>query len=132
MFTVIRRHPAALLRGVGAAQSESLSRILQRVALTRDQRRYKSYHGSGTSQPRVTINTLRAMYTRREPITMTTAYDFPTAMVADGEVPIVLVGDSLSMVALGNSDTTQVDLEDMIHHCRSVSQSTATSFVVSI
>lgn len=128
MFPVIRRHAAALLRGAGASPSESFLRFSQ-LALTQGQKRYISY--LGTSQPRVTINTLRAMYKRSEPITMTTAYDFPNALVADGEVQIVLVGDSLSMVALGNSDTTQVDLENMIHHCRSVSQGTATSFVVS-
>lgn len=87
--------------------------------------------GQGTSQSRVTITTLRAMYTRREPITMTTAYDFPTALVADEAVHIVLVGDSLSMVALGNGDTTQVDLENMVHHCRSVSRGTLNSFIVS-
>lgn len=68
---------------------------------------------------------------RQEPITLTTAYDFPSALIANKEVQIMLIGNSLSMVALGNSDTTQVNLEAMIHHCRSVSQGAQTSFIVS-
>lgn len=75
------------------------------------------------------MGTLRAMYKRHEPITLMTASDFPSALIAD-ETDVVLVGDSLSMVSLGRLDTTQVNLEDMIHHCRSVTRGIKTSFVV--
>ena len=89
---------------------------------------YLSATGTSTKQ-RTTLGTLRAMYRRHEPITLMTASDFPSALIAD-ETDIVLVGDSLSMVTLGRLDTTQVGLEDMIHHCRSVTRGTKASFVV--
>jgi len=56
-------------------------------------------------------------------IVMVTAYDHPTARLAEqAGVDIVLVGDSLGMVVLGYPDTLQVTMEDMIHHCRAVSR----------
>lgn len=60
---------------------------------------------SPTSPPprkKVTINTLRTMYDKKTPITMVTAHDFPSGLVADQSgVDMVLVGDSLAMVGLG-------------------------------
>jgi 3-methyl-2-oxobutanoate hydroxymethyltransferase len=44
---------------------------------------------------------------------------------------IVLVGDSLAMVALGMEDTSEVLLEEMLLHCRSVSRAAKTAFTVS-
>ena len=43
---------------------------------------------------------------------------------------MVLVGDSLAMVALGMNDTSEVLLEEMILHCRSVSRAATSSFTV--
>jgi 3-methyl-2-oxobutanoate hydroxymethyltransferase len=45
---------------------------------------------------------------------------------------IVLVGDSLAMVGMGMEDTSEVLLEEMILHCRSVSRAAKTSFLVSL
>lgn len=51
---------------------------------------------------KITINTLRNLYKKGTPITMVTAHDFPSGLAADlAGVEIVLVGDSLAMVALG-------------------------------
>ncbi|KAL8738603.1 MAG: hypothetical protein Q9181_000654 [Wetmoreana brouardii] len=70
---------------------------------------------------KVTINTLRALHQKDEPITMITAHDFPSAHVADhAGMDMILVGDSLAMVALGMEDTSEVVLEEMILHCRSI------------
>ncbi|KAK7508915.1 3-methyl-2-oxobutanoate hydroxymethyltransferase [Phyllosticta citriasiana] len=67
------------------------------------------------ARKKVTLNTLQALYRRNEPITMITAYDFPSAHVADhAGVDMVLVGDSLAMVTLGMEDTSEITLEEMI------------------
>jgi len=86
---------------------------------------------SGSARARVTVNSLQAMYRRGEPIAMITAHDFPSAHVADAAgVDIVLVGDSLAMVALGMDDTSEVVLEDMLLHCRSVARGAKGAFTV--
>ena len=50
-----------------------------------------------------------------EPIVMVTAYDFPTAQVAEqAGVDLVLVGDSGAMVVLGYETTRLVSVEEML------------------
>ena len=91
--------------------------------------------GTPPASPRkkVTIETLRSLHRRNEPITMITAHDFPSGHVADhAGMEMVLVGDSLAMVALGMEDTSEVLLEEMILHCRSVSRATKTAFTVGL
>lgn len=62
---------------------------------------------------------------------MLTAHDFPSAHVAEvAGMEVVLVGDSLAMVALGMQDTSEVVLEDMLLHCRSVARAAHTAFTV--
>ena len=63
---------------------------------------------------------------------MITAHDFPSAHVADAAgMDMILVGDSLAMVALGMEDTSEVLLEEMILHCRSVARASKGAFTVS-
>lgn len=84
-----------------------------------------------SERKKVTIDTLRRMRLKKEPITMITAHDFPSAHVADhAGMDMILVGDSLAMVALGMEDTSEVLLEEMILHCRSVSRATKAAFTV--
>jgi 3-methyl-2-oxobutanoate hydroxymethyltransferase len=60
---------------------------------------------------------------RSEPITMLTAYDYPTALAMDqAGIDGILVGDSLGMVVLGYENTLSVTMEDMLHHCKAVSR----------
>jgi 3-methyl-2-oxobutanoate hydroxymethyltransferase len=74
-------------------------------------------------QRKVTLLTLQAKKERREPITMLTAYDFPTARALDrAGVDVILVGDSLGMVVLGYDTTLPVTMEDMLHHARAVAR----------
>ncbi len=58
-----------------------------------------------------------------EPIVMVTAYDTPSARIADeAGVDAILVGDSVAMVALGYADTLQVDIDVMAHHVGAVAR----------
>lgn len=61
------------------------------------------------------------MKQRAEKICMLTAYDFSTARFLDEVgIPVILVGDSLGMVALGHQSTIPVTLSEMLHHTRAV------------
>ncbi|MCJ1328593.1 hypothetical protein MMC10_005270 [Thelotrema lepadinum] len=89
--------------------------------------------GSSPANPRkkVTIETLSKLWKKGEPITMITAHDFPSAHVADhAGMEMILVGDSLAMVALGMEDTSEVLMDEMLLHCRSVSRATKSAFTV--
>jgi 3-methyl-2-oxobutanoate hydroxymethyltransferase len=58
---------------------------------------------------------LAEMKAKGEPIVMVTAYDYPSATVAEAaEVDIVLVGDSAAMVVLGYPGTEPVSMDEMI------------------
>jgi 3-methyl-2-oxobutanoate hydroxymethyltransferase len=66
---------------------------------------------SSASRPKVTLANLRKMYMTNQKIAVMTAYDFPSGTFADrAGSDIVLVGDSLGMVALGYESTNQVTL----------------------
>src|SRR5512136_2289000 len=72
---------------------------------------------------KITIRLVQAMKTRHEPISMLTAYDYPTALIMDqAGIDIILVGDSLGMVELGYESTLPVTMEDMLHHCKAVAR----------
>jgi len=52
------------------------------------------------------------MYERNEPISVMTAYDYPTAaVVQNAGIDVLLVGDSLAMVALGYDSTTSITMD---------------------
>jgi 3-methyl-2-oxobutanoate hydroxymethyltransferase len=86
---------------------------------------------SALPQRKVTLLTLQAKKDRGEPITMLTAYDFPTARALDrAGVDSILVGDSLGMVVLGYDTTIPVTMEDMLHHARAVSRGARTAHLV--
>ena len=80
---------------------------------------------------RVTITRLRDMKERGEKICMLTAYDFSTARFLDEVgIPVILVGDSLGMVALGHQSTIPVTLEEMLHHSRAVVRGSQHALIV--
>lgn len=65
------------------------------------------------------------------PLKMITAYDNPTARIADrAGADIILVGDSLANVVLGHKTTLQVTVEDMLHHCAAVARACPRALVV--
>ncbi|MDY6853698.1 MAG: 3-methyl-2-oxobutanoate hydroxymethyltransferase [Thermodesulfobacteriota bacterium] len=80
---------------------------------------------------KMTILDLQRMKYERKKITMLTAYDYPTARILDScGVDIILVGDSVGNVILGEENTLPVSVEDMIHHTKAVTRGAKDSLVV--
>lgn len=67
----------------------------------------------------------------REPITMLTAYDAPTAeLVDEAGVDMILVGDSLGNVSLGHESTIPVTVDQMASHTAAVARATENALVL--
>jgi len=80
---------------------------------------------------KVTTRTLLKMKREQEPIAMVTAYDYPSAKLAEqAGADILLVGDSLGMVVLGYESTIPVTLNDMLHHTKAVTRAAKTAMVI--
>jgi len=80
---------------------------------------------------KITIHKLQKMKKDGEKISMTTAYDYPTAYFADkAGIEVVLVGDSLAMTVLGRDSTVSVTMEEMLHHIRPVVKGAPNSLVI--
>jgi 3-methyl-2-oxobutanoate hydroxymethyltransferase len=66
-----------------------------------------------------------------DPLVMVTAYDFPSAQVAEAAgVDLVLVGDSAAMVVLGYETTVPVSVDEMLVLCRAVRRGLRTPLLV--
>src|SRR6476620_12699415 len=71
------------------------------------------------------------MKQRGQRLTELTAYDYPAARLLDESgLDIILVGDSLGMVVLGYEDTTEVTLDEMLHHTRAVARAVKRGLLV--
>jgi 3-methyl-2-oxobutanoate hydroxymethyltransferase len=90
---------------------------------TRDER--------SSDRPKVTVRTIREMKERGERIVSLTAYDYPTARLADeAGVDLILVGDSLGNVVLGYESTLPVTMAEMTHHLRAVVRARPRALVI--
>ncbi len=75
------------------------------------------------SRSQVTIPELAKLKAQGRKIVMTTAYDAPTARIADAAgVDSILVGDSLGNVCLGFESTLPVTMAMMQHHLEAVAR----------
>ncbi|AUD15139.1 MULTISPECIES: 3-methyl-2-oxobutanoate hydroxymethyltransferase [unclassified Planococcus (in: firmicutes)] len=64
-------------------------------------------------------------------IAMLTAYDYPSAKIAEAAgMDVLLVGDSLGMVVLGYDSTVKVTVEDMVHHGKAARRGAMDTFLV--
>jgi 3-methyl-2-oxobutanoate hydroxymethyltransferase len=91
-----------------------------------------SSHTAPTSdrQP-IGLPRLAEMKAAGEPITMITAYDYPSAQVAEeAGVDVVLVGDSAAMVVLGYPGTEPVSMDEMIMLGKAVRRGLTTPLMV--
>lgn len=80
---------------------------------------------------RTTLQAIQAMKRRGERFVMVTAYDHPSAVIAErAGIPLILVGDSLGMVVHGRETTLPVTLDDMVRHASAVVRGSSSALVV--
>ena len=78
-----------------------------------------------------TISDFHQMKQNGEKIVMLTAYDYPSARLAqEAGIDVILVGDSLGMVVLGYDSTVPVTVADMIHHSRAARRGAGDTFML--
>ncbi len=66
-----------------------------------------------------------------KPFIALTAYDYPSAkIINDLDIPLVLVGDSASMVVYGYQDTTPIQMDEMLLISKAVERGINTSLIV--
>ena len=83
------------------------------------------------SSVKVTVNTVAAMKKAKQKIAMVTAYDYTMAkIIANTDIEMILVGDSLGNVMLGYTSTIPVTMEEMIHHASAVVRGNGNAMVV--
>jgi len=79
----------------------------------------------------VTVATLLDMKRKGLKIAMLTAYDYPTARIAEeAGVDVVLVGDSVGMTKLGYESTLPVTMDEMMHHAKAVKRGLSRALLV--
>jgi len=82
-------------------------------------------------RPPVTLPRLAEMKAAGEPIVMVTAYDYPSARVAEeAGADLVLVGDTAAMVVLGYPGTEPVSMDEMVMLGRAVRRGLKTPLMV--
>jgi len=84
-----------------------------------------------TQRPTITLTKLAEKKALGEPIAMVTAYDYPSAQVAEeAGVDVVLVGDSGAMTVLGYSSTVPVTLAELLMLAAAVRRGLSTPLLV--
>ncbi|MBE7713026.1 MAG: 3-methyl-2-oxobutanoate hydroxymethyltransferase [Cyanobacteria bacterium SIG26] len=80
---------------------------------------------------KITVKTLQKYKEANEKFSALTAYDYSTAKYLDeAGIDVILIGDSLAMVALGYENTTSIGVEEMMIFTRAVAKGAKSSMVV--
>ncbi|WP_139999514.1 3-methyl-2-oxobutanoate hydroxymethyltransferase [Paenibacillus paridis] len=80
---------------------------------------------------RLTITNMKKMKQERNAISVLTAYDYPSAKLAEeAGIDVILVGDSLGNVVLGYDTTIPVTVDDIVYHTRAVARGAQNTFIV--
>jgi len=86
---------------------------------------------SDSKKKKLTIAQLIQKKADKQKITMVTAYDYSSAILAEkAEIDTILVGDSLGMVVLGYESTTPVTMNEMIHHGKATRRGAPSTFLI--
>jgi 3-methyl-2-oxobutanoate hydroxymethyltransferase len=84
-----------------------------------------------TQRPAISLSTLAEKKALGEPVVMVTAYDYPSAQVAEeAGVDVVLVGDSGAMTVLGHPSTVPVTLEELLMLAQAVRRGLKTPLMI--
>jgi 3-methyl-2-oxobutanoate hydroxymethyltransferase len=84
-----------------------------------------------TQRPAISLTTLAEKKALGEPIVMVTAYDYPSAQVAEeAGVDVVLVGDSGAMTVLGYPSTVPVRTEELLMLAQAVRRGLKTPLMI--
>jgi 3-methyl-2-oxobutanoate hydroxymethyltransferase len=84
-----------------------------------------------TQRPAISLSTLTEKKALGEPVVMVTAYDYPSAQVAEeAGVDVVLVGDSGAMTVLGHSSTVPVTTEELLMLAKAVRRGLTTPLMI--
>ena len=77
------------------------------------------------------IRYLHTKKQRREPITVLTCYDYPTACLQESAgIDIIFVGDSVGTNVLGYQSETEVTMADMLHHLKAVRRGVTDAYLL--
>lgn len=80
---------------------------------------------------KLTLVDLIALKQQRQKITMITAYDAPSARLADrAGIDVILVGDSAAMTVFGYEQTTAITVEDMLLLARAARRGASRALLV--
>ena len=80
---------------------------------------------------KITVNTIQKYKDSNEKFSVLTAYDYSTAKYIDeAGVDIILIGDSLAMVALGYETTHSIGVDEMAIFTRAVAKGVSHAMVV--
>ena len=79
---------------------------------------------------KITIKKIQSWKNKKK-FSAVTAYDFTTAQIVDkSDIPIVLVGDSASMITYGYDSTIPITMEEILLLSRAVSRGVSSALVV--
>jgi len=84
-----------------------------------------------TIKKKKTVCSFRKMKQDGEKIVAVTAYDAPTAKLAnEAGVDFLLIGDSMAMTVLGYENTLPLTMNESLHHCKAVRRGAPDAFII--